>query len=111
MNCRTISNTVHQKPNVPVKEDPMSFEEKRKRTLLFLKSAADKLRTAPKGTLETSKIVFKRGENSSEYPFWNLINGPIADALWHVGQVVSFRRTSGNPWNSNVSVFNGRLRN
>ncbi len=30
-------------------------------------------------------------------PFWHIINGPIADALTHVGQINSFRRLSGNP--------------
>lgn len=39
-----------------------------------------------------------------------MLNGPIADALWHVGQVVSFRRSSGNPFNSKVSVFSGKVR-
>ena len=41
---------------------------------------------------------------------WNQINGPIADALWHCGQVVSFRRASGNPYNSKASLFTGKLR-
>ena len=30
-------------------------------------------------------------------PFWHIINGPIADALTHVGQINSFRRLVGNP--------------
>lgn len=55
--------------------------------------------------LSEFNIVFKRGERSSEFPFWNQINGPISDALWHCGQVVSFRRASGNPFNSKVSVL------
>lgn len=109
--CRVIANTVDKKPNGTAAENTMSFKEKRRQTLFFLKRAADKLRTAKTGTLEHSKIVFKRGENSTEFPFWNLINGPMADALWHVGQVVSFRRSSGNPLNPKVSVFNGKLRN
>jgi len=36
-----------------------------------------------------------------------LLNGPIADALTHVGQVISFRRTSGNPIPKGVNVFMG----
>jgi hypothetical protein len=55
-------------------------------------------------------MVFVRGENTTEYPFWNQINGPISDALWHVGQVITHRRTSGNPFNSKVSVLQGRVR-
>jgi len=56
------------------------------------------------------KIVFKSEKGSTEYPFWNNINGPIADAIWHTGQVVLLRRASGNPFNSKVSVFNGKVR-
>jgi len=29
--------------------------------------------------------------------FWLLINGPLADALSHIGQVAAFRRMAGNP--------------
>ena len=47
--------------------------------------------------------------NRSEFPLWNLINGPIQDAVWHSGQVVAFRRASGNPINSKISVFNGKV--
>ena len=32
-----------------------------------------------------------------EKPFWHIINGPVADALTHVGQINSFRRLAGNP--------------
>ena len=30
-------------------------------------------------------------------PFWYIINGPLADALTHVGQINSFRRMAENP--------------
>ena len=30
-------------------------------------------------------------------PFWNIINGPIADALTHVGQINMLRRAAGFP--------------
>jgi hypothetical protein len=29
-------------------------------------------------------------------PFWHMINGPLSDALTHVGQINSFRRINGN---------------
>ncbi len=34
---------------------------------------------------------------SGEYPFWNMINGPLSDALTHVGQICSWRRLNRNP--------------
>ena len=97
-------------PNARSADEEMDFATKRAATLINIKEAADMLRTGEK-RLEDCKLIFQRDSGTSEYPFWNNINGPIADAIWHCGQVVSFRRASGNPFNSNVSVFSGRLRN
>ncbi len=41
-----------------------------------------------------------------EMPFWHIINGPISDALTHVGQINSFRRMAGNP-TLKANVFTG----
>lgn len=82
----------------------MTFEEKRKQTLLNIKTAADILRTSE--DVSTFKLIF--GER--EVPFWNAINGPIEDAVWHCGQIVMLRRSSGNPFNSKASVFTGKVR-
>ena len=30
------------------------------------------------------------------WPFWHVINGPLSDALTHVGQITSYRRLNGN---------------
>ncbi|NJM26707.1 MAG: hypothetical protein HC859_15745 [Bacteroidia bacterium] len=87
----------------------MSFENMRELTLKNLKEASDKLRSSTDKDMESYVMTFKRGENKREFPFWNEINGPISDALWHVGQVVSFRRSSGNPFNSKVSVLTGTV--
>jgi hypothetical protein len=104
-------NTVQGKTNSRGEDDnpPLDFEAKRKMTLEKLALASDLLKNSGKN-LDEMDIVFQNGDNRSEFPFWNLLNGPIADALWHVGQVVSFRRSSGNPYNSKASVFTGKLR-
>lgn len=94
-----IRNTVLVNYKDENKSD-LSFEEKRKKTLMNFKIVSDVLRN--------TEIVFDL--NSTEVPFWNLINGPISDALWHCGQVVLLRRSSGNPFNSKVSVFSGKVR-
>jgi hypothetical protein len=106
-----IVNATKKQPNIRSGEEtsPLSFEIKRKMTLEALKMASDLLRR-PGSKLEDFDIVFQNAETSTEFPFWNMLNGPIADALWHVGQVVSFRRSSGNPFNSKVSVFSGKVR-
>lgn len=81
-------------------KNELTFEQKRKQTLMNIKEASEILRA----TEDLSKF------DNERFPFWNLINGPIADALWHCGQVVMLRRASGNPFNSKVSVFTGKLR-
>lgn len=106
---KTIINSALKKPNVPSEEPEMTFSEKRAKTLNLLKQAADIFRKS--NDLSEFTMVFQRGENTTEYPFWNQINGPIADALWHCGQVVTHRRTSGNPFNSKASVLTGTVRN
>ena len=105
---KTISNTVFKKPNVRSEKEALSFNEKRERTLILLYNASLELRKNP--DLADLNIVFGEGEKARKYPFWNLINGPIADAIWHCGQVVSFRRTSGNPFNSKASMLSGKVR-
>lgn len=98
---QVILNTALQQPNTREDYSKLSFKEQRKRTLLNLKKASDLLKNAD---LSKHKIIF--GKN--EFPFWNNINGPIADALWHSGQIVSFRRASGNPLPKGVNVFLGK---
>jgi hypothetical protein len=103
-----IMNSALKKVNEPLNSEGMSFEEKRAKTLNMLKQAADIFRATE--DLSAFKIVFKGTNGNTEYPFWNQINGPIADALWHCGQIITHRRTSGNPYNSKASVFTGTVR-
>ena len=56
------------------------------------------------------QVIFQRGNELYPYPVWNLLNGPLADAIYHTGQVVSFRRTSGNPLQKGVNVFIGKTK-
>ncbi len=106
-----IINSLKNEVNTRTGEETsaLSFEIKRRKTLENFKMASDILKSG-KGKLEDYKIVFKNGDKTTEYPFWNQINGPIEDAVWHVGQVVSFRRSSGNPFNSKASVLTGKVR-
>jgi len=48
--------------------------------------------------------VLKR--DGSRFPIWNIMNGPVADALTHVGQINAWRRLNGNP-TPYVNVFAG----
>jgi len=102
-----IKNATLKQPTIGGQAQPeLTFEEKRKKTLENIKTAADILRTST--DLTEFKMIFKNSNGTKEYPFWNEINGPIADAIWHCGQVVLLRRSSGNPFNSKVSVLRGK---
>jgi hypothetical protein len=107
-----ILNALQNKINTKSGEETssLSFNIKRQKILNNLKTASDLLKSG-KQSLENAKIIFKNGDKTTEFPFWNEINGPISDALWHIGQVVTFRRSSGNPFNGKVSVLEGKLRN
>ncbi len=83
----------------------ITFAEKREKTLLNLQKASEILRNSK--DVSQYKIIFGK----TEFPFWNQLNGPISDAIWHVGQVVSFRRSSGNPFPKGVSVLRGTKKN
>lgn len=106
-----IVNSTTKTPNVSdAEKEKIPFAEMRKRTLQNLKKASDILRNSTDQQMSEYKLVFKGSEKTTEFPFWNQINGPLADCLWHVGQVVTFRRSSGNPFTEKVSVFAGTVR-
>lgn len=103
----TIKNVASKKVNLrPSVKSELSFEELRKATLLNLKEARELFLATT--NVEEHKVTFESPEKTSEYPFWNFLNGPLADAIYHTGQVVSFRRATGNPMNSSVKVFTGK---
>ena len=83
------------------KQPKMTFAEKRKKTLENLQQASKVLRESK--DISQYKMIFGK----TEFPFWNVINGPIADAIWHSGQLVVMRRSSGNPIAKGVSVLMG----
>ncbi|HRA12508.1 MAG TPA: hypothetical protein PKX31_12595 [Chitinophagaceae bacterium] len=90
--------------------EKLTFEELRTKTLLQIQQASEILKK-PDANLEDFDMIFERTNGKQEYPFWNLVNGPIADALWHVGQIVTFRRSSGNPLPKGVNVLQGTKTN
>ncbi len=105
---KTIAEAVQNIPSKwPDAKAPVTLESLRAETLTNLELAAQVLSQADQEGLERMKIVFDREGKQSAFPLWNLINGPISDALYHTGQVVSFRRTSRNPIAKGVNVFLG----
>ena len=94
---------VNNRATVP--NETLSFEEKRKRTLDNFKKASIILSEAT--NLQEHPTIFSSQNETTSYPFWNQINGPIEDAVWHAGQLVILRRAAGNPIPKGVNVFLG----
>lgn len=103
MVVNATTNTVNQRADTT-----LTFDEMRAATLNNLFKASEILKKSD--DLGNMKIIYEGKNGKVEYPFWNHLNGPIADCLWHVGQIVSFRRTDGNPIADNLSFFNGTVK-
>ena len=88
--------------------DNMTYEFLRKGTLVHLERAVNALERVEDFSELSVKIV--QPNQTYEFEFWHLINGQISDALWHSGQVVMYRRASGNPLRLGVNVFLGRTK-
>jgi hypothetical protein len=84
----------------------MTANELRSATLDNLKLASEEIVLVD--SMEELNILFQSSTGRKALPFWHVLNGPLADAIYHTGQMVSFRRTSGNPMNPKVNVFMGK---
>ena len=106
---RVIVNATLKIPSNFTKQQPeLNYEQKRKETLENIKKASEILQKATSLVDFNMNFISNKGE--SKYPFWNSINGPIADAIWHTGQVTLLRRASGNPISKKVSFLQGKIR-
>ena len=94
----------------PAINQPTSYEDLRLKTLNDLYKARQLYRGKSSTEVGAMKVIFDRGGEFYSFPVWNLLNGPLSDALYHTGQIVSFRRTSGNPISKGVNVFIGKTK-
>ena len=106
-----VRQSVYNEPFNSSLVNEVSPAEARILILKTLEDATEKAKTLTVSDLEKTKMTFENPDRPSRsFPFWNLLNGPIEDAVWHTGQVVMMRRMAGNPFNSKVSVLNGKVR-
>lgn len=99
-----ILDATLQKPHFKIASDSLSYSDLRTKTLNNLKQASAILKDSD--DISQFKIIF----GTQEHEFWNAINGPIADAIWHCGQLSTFRRITGNPINPKVNHFTGTVK-
>ena len=98
-----ILNFVIETPKWADKSVVLSIEEKQLIILQNLQKTSVILQKAD----DLNVFTLKMGK--TDYPFWNNINGPIEDAVWHSGQIAVMRRAAGNPMRSGVSFMSGRV--
>ena len=77
------------------KISPVSLDERRKKTLDTVVRIREALLELDDEYLENR--MYSPPWDEGEFPIWNLINGPLSDALTHVGQIASWRRINDNP--------------
>lgn len=102
-----LNSAKKQATDRTIKGQKLNYIEQRKATLENLKLAS--MLFANSKDLNEHPVIFKGANGETEFPFWNNINGPIEDAIWHSGQIVVLRRSAGNPINPKVNVLVGKL--
>lgn len=103
-----ILRSAEKKPrDFTTEQAKMTLKEKRLATLQNFEKASGLFKETT--NLKEHPVIFIRENGTYDFPFWNNINGPIEDAIWHAGQVVVLRRSAGNPINPKVNVFLGKL--
>ena len=103
---QVLLNAVNKRPHTPKDLEGLSYDEKRSLTLQNIQQASDILKFAGAADLEEFDMIFSE---ERKYPFWNLLNGPIADAIHHNGQIITMRRMNENPIYSKMSVLQGKV--
>ncbi len=104
-----IVDAVLSRPNSRQDWSALSDDEKREKALTNMRDTTELLKSGQR-EMADYQVIFERPQGTFEYPFWNMLNGPVADAIYHTGQVVMLRRLSRNPLNPNVNVFIGSKR-
>ncbi|MDW3652211.1 MAG: DinB family protein [Bacteroidia bacterium] len=103
--CNTLEGKV---TSFPEQENGLSFEKLRKTTLHKLDRIKNLLSQCSDEDFQSKKIKCSVQGNAMEFDIWNMIHGPLVDIIYHLGQVVSFRRSSGNPIDPGVQPFMGK---
>ena len=106
-----IRNAAQSTPSErPLAQMPEDYSALRAATLALLEEASNSFLNKDAAAIEALQLIIQRGGKTYTFPIWNLMNGPLSDALYHTGQVVSFRRTTGNPIHPGVNVFMGKTK-
>lgn len=76
-------------------DQPENLDTLITQTLGMLENTRNGIAGMKEPDLEKCHVI--RKGTGEKIPFWYFINGPLADALTHVGQITTWRRVMGNP--------------
>ena len=96
-----------KRPRVKVAQ--MDYHTLRFKTLTNLYNASQNFRKMSDADISTLQVVFVSEAGKKEFDFWHFLNGQLSDAIYHTGQLVSFRRSAGNPVSKEMNVFTGGM--
>ena len=98
-----VNNSLGRKKPEILDDD--SLDNIRKETLKKIYDSRKKLLKMDDSKLKICQ--FYSSYYDKNFPIWNILNGPLCDALTHVGQINSWRRLHGNPvFRANVFLGN-----
>ena len=96
-----------KRPRVKVEE--LDYNALREKTLYNFNEASQNFRKMNDAELANLKVVFAFADSKRSFEFWHFLNGQLSDAIYHTGQIVSYRRSSGNPVSKDMNVFTGGM--
>jgi len=85
----------------------LTFDQIREKTLYNIETSSNIFKTKNSEELTNVELILETDNSQTKFPLWNVLVGPITDTGYHIGQVVAFRRASGNPMHQNVNAFLG----
>ena len=87
------------------KIEKKSITQTRESTLILIAKLSTHLKLMT--DIDLINLELQNKYTDRQFPLMYLLNGQLADALTHVGQITSWRRISGNPQPEGVNVFLG----
>lgn len=92
----------------PEKPTGLGLVELREKTLHRFSEIRDRISSLTDIEIESKSVKGIVKSDPFEVSLWHLVNGPLLDVMFHLGQITSFRRTTGNPIDPGVQPFFGK---
>jgi len=102
----TVRRTIDSEPERMDEREPIAEDVEGVRASTLARFARLRAQLVELSDSDLARIEITGTRSKGAQPFWSMINGPLADALTHVGQINTYRRIAGNPAPA-ADVFRG----